>query len=365
MIIDSLSSGGAQRQFCYLATGLQTMGFEVDVVCYNDWQRHFSLDGIVSHVTYLPRSNSTLIMFKKIFTLRNKIRKNRYSSVISFQTSAGILSSLSILGFSQTPLLVCERNSRLATQSWIRKILMNLSFCIATKIITNSADRSKGIFVGFKKKVCVIFNGYDIELLDDRKINLSTGIKKLAIIGRLDLVKNPFNIIKALKIFYKNNGYLPEINWYGRYTNIDNPKLKEKIFSLVSEDEILQKNWKWHGVIKNVQSAYDENDCLLHVSLHEGTPNVVCEAMLYHCPVIASNVCDNPHIIEDGVDGILCEPLDAFSIYSALERFRVMSDEKKINMVTKARTKITEKYNLQGMIDKYVEILNLCCIEKR
>jgi len=357
MVVDSLSSGGAQAQFVYLARGLQLAGVKVDVICYNDYVRHFSLDGRVNSVTYLPRNNNIFIKLKKVFILRKIIRKNIYSSVISFQTGANILSSLAIFGIPKTQLLVCERNSRLATQGWMRKILMNFSFCVADKIITNSVDRSKGIFIGFKKKVYIIRNGYRVAPAENFEATLTAGIKKLAIIGRLDPVKNPFNIIKALKTFYKNNGYIPEINWYGRYTDIDCPNLTEEIFSIISEDEILKRSWKWHGVVKNIENAYKENDCLLHVSLHEGTPNVVCEAMLNYCPVIASNVCDNPLIIKDGVDGILCEPHDESSIYRGLERFKKMSVSEKMTMVKKAQIKAKEEFKLQKMIDKYLEVL--------
>lgn len=357
MVVDSLSSGGAQAQFVSLATGLQTAGMKVDVFCYNDYVRHFSLNGKVSNVTYLPRSKSIFIKLKKVFILRTKIKKNNYSSVISFQTGANILSALAIVGISKTPLFVCERNSRFAIQGWMRKILMNFSFYIANKIITNSVDRSKGIFFVFKKKVHVVRNGYSVVIPKHYNATVTAGIKKLAIIGRLDPVKNPFNIINALKTFYKNNRYIPEINWYGRYTNIDCPDLSNKIFSVISEDEILERSWKWHGAVENIEDAYKENDCLLHVSLHEGTPNVVCEAMLNYCPVIASNVCDNPLIIEDGIDGILCEPHDAHSICNALERFKNMSMSEKRVMVTKARIKAQEEFKLQTMIDKYIKVL--------
>lgn len=52
-------------------------------------------------------------------------------------------------------------------------------------------------------------------------------------------------------------------------------------------------------------------DVFLHTSYQEGLPVAVMEAMASGLPVVASRIRGNVDLIEDGVNGLLCEPEDA------------------------------------------------------
>ena len=56
---------------------------------------------------------------------------------------------------------------------------------------------------------------------------------------------------------------------------------------------------------QDIENAYREADIFCLPSHFEGTPNVICEAMASGLPVMASNVCDNPHFVKSEENGWL------------------------------------------------------------
>ena len=359
MLIDSFSSGGAQRQFCYLANEMHMRGKSVTIICYNSYSNHFreELDLKAIEIIEYPFNNGVLNKIRKIFAIRRIIRSRHFDSIVSFQTGANILAGLVIMPFGRPRLIVCERGSRFAPQTFGRKAFLYLSFLLAEKIVTNSYDRKLGISAIFNGKTSIIRNGYPtVENVDPATRDLGN-VSSIAIIGRLDAVKNPLKIIRAFELFYDVHGNIPEINWFGRYEDIDDITLRDEVFERIARNEIFDNKWKWRGVVRRISKVYQENDCILHVSLHEGTPNVVCEAMLHGCPVIASNVCDNPLIIEDGKDGILCSPLDENSIFEALDKIVKINLDAKRAMILRAFQKAKEEFSLKRMADKFEAVI--------
>ncbi len=53
-----------------------------------------------------------------------------------------------------------------------------------------------------------------------------------------------------------------------------------------------------------------ETDIFVMSSVLEGQPLALVEAMAYGCPIVATAVGGIPELIQDGVNGLLCEPQD-------------------------------------------------------
>lgn len=69
---------------------------------------------------------------------------------------------------------------------------------------------------------------------------------------------------------------------------------------------------------ENMPQLYAEHDILVFPSLVEGQPSVLLEAMASGMPVITTETCGMPDLIEDGFNGLLICPADTNAIESAI-----------------------------------------------
>ena len=205
-------------------------------------------------------------------------------------------------------------------------------------------------------KAVTIWNGYD---LDSMKFNVDSyrqNIKQLLIVGRIAYPKNGLNLLKGLKSFYDRNGWLPEVIWAGR-EDLDerSKKMQYEMKSFLKMNSNVRDKFKFIGEVKNINEIYKQVDALIHPSIYEGLPNVICEAMLLGCCVIASSVCDHPAILDQN-RGILFDPVSPESISKSIEKFYSMSDNQRNKMAIKAREFAEENFSLNKMIESFENI---------
>ncbi len=67
-----------------------------------------------------------------------------------------------------------------------------------------------------------------------------------------------------------------------------------------------------------MQKLYQSHDIFLFPSLMEGLPSVLLEAMASGMPVITTETCGMPDVVEDGFNGVLIPPADARAIEHAV-----------------------------------------------
>ena len=220
IVIDSLGSGGAQRIAAYLAKGLVKKGHLVEVFVYNTKYNFFVSDfkklNIKIHSAEKASSNKLLFAFKIISSLRSII--SNYDGVISFMHAPSIYASISKFGIKKGRLIAFELSSSNAPVSSLRKLLFYLSCLISDLVITNSVTETNLMKkkAGLKNKVLTIWNGYDLKSMKANFSNNSKNINQLLIDGRIAYPKNGLKLLKALKIFYDNNKWLPKVIWAGR-----------------------------------------------------------------------------------------------------------------------------------------------------
>jgi glycosyltransferase involved in cell wall biosynthesis len=65
---------------------------------------------------------------------------------------------------------------------------------------------------------------------------------------------------------------------------------------------------------------YGEHDILVFPSLMEGLPNVLLEAMASGMPVVTTETCGMPDVVEDEFNGLLVQPADAAALERAISR---------------------------------------------
>lgn len=94
---------------------------------------------------------------------------------------------------------------------------------------------------------------------------------------------------------------------------------------------------------------------LMLPSLEDNCPMVVLEAMAASVPVIAANVGGVPDLIEEGVTGLFCDPLDRASMSNAVERL-LASTALRTDLRERAKASALKRFHPRIIAERHVEI---------
>lgn len=350
LMIDSLSSGGAERQMSYLAVGLKKQGFFVKFVTfYNEsslYKEYVEQNGIKVECN-LKGTNK----FKRILEIRNLVKSFKPNAVIAYKEG---VSMSACLAKYLTPfyLIVSERNTTQQLSKY-EKIKFWL-YKKADKIISNSYSQYNFILKHYPKlgpKSEVITNTIDLETFIP-PLN-SPKNKKFTIISvaRVMKQKNTMGLLKAIKILKERN--IPVVfKWFGLQTK----EYYQECLKLVNELEIQDYISFFHPQ-KDIVTSYQEADAFCLPSIYEGFPNVICEAMACGLPIVCSDVCDNRIIVEDSVNGFLFDCNNPENIANSIVKVFSLSERDKNIMKEKNILKINGLCSNQNFIKKYVNLL--------
>lgn len=188
-----------------------------------------------------------------------------------------------------------------------------------------------------KNSIC-INNGINIEKLKEETKELKekeidyTNLK-ICTVGRIGFQKNP-------KMFNEIAKSLPELE----FTWIGDGELRKELTS----PNITITGWKER---KEVLKILNDNDIFILLSLWEGLPISLLEAMYMKKVCIVSDVRGNRDVIENGKDGFICNKSDEYEqVIKTLNINIVKKMKQEIN------NKLKEHYNIKKMIQKYKNI---------
>ncbi len=360
LVIDSLNSGGAQRQLIYLAQGLLSEGYETHLFVYRPEFKFFLNDVISSGIIFHSIESKGGFSFDILSKLYSLHKEYKFNSVISFLEAPNFYCEiLNIIFLCKINLIVSERNYHADPRNRYN-YLKNWFHLFAHKIVTNTHTQANWLkrHIWLTNKVNVIYNGYPLKSIGSSICSESNGNLKFLIIGRIDSGKNGLMLLQALLYYYQLYRKLPSISWVGRFDTFgDSLCTKNEMDKIINSNEILTKNWNWLGERVDIDKLIINHDAVIHISLYEGLPNAICEAMLLARPVIASNISDNSYLISNGYNGFLCDPKSQISICKVLNQFESLSASDRQKMGMNALEFARKNLNIQKMLDKYLELL--------
>jgi len=350
--IDSLGSGGAQRQLVGLACFLKKTGYDVTVTCYHDIP--FYIDLLQSHgipYVYLKKAEETTF---RIWHVARYIRKLKPDVVISYLEMPSICACVAKMFNHKFKLIVSERNT---TQHTGRneKIRFNL-FRLADYVVPNAYSQETYMRTHFPKlanKIVTIPNFVDLEHFIPPQERHRREIPKVMVAATIWASKNTLGFIDAVAAL-KAKGYRFHISWYGlniKYVDYYN-QCKSKMEKLGVSDFIELKE-----KTINIRERYQEADCFCLPSFYEGTPNVICEAMACGLPIVCSDVCDNSKYVLQGENGFLFNPKDIDSIVVAFEKLFSLDDEEYKYFCSRSRTLAEQKLSQESFINGYKKLI--------
>ncbi len=350
-LIDGLNSGGAQRQLVGLANLLQKRGYTVLFVWYHntDFYKQFLDENKISYRQLAPKGK-----FSKFWLVSKEIYRFNPDVVIAYIDGPTMISCfLKGLGLKYK-LIVSERNTTQLINKHVR--LKFWLYRIADYIVPNSYSQASFISNNFhvlENKVKIITNFVDTNSFCPSPLKSKHEKVYIMCAGRLYKQKNILRFAEAISKV-RERGFSFEVHWFG--SSDRKGDYEQKCKELVS-DLNLNDVFYFEGSIKNIKTAYQEADVFCLPSIYEGFPNVICEAMSSGLPILASNVCDNGRLVEDGINGFLFNPLDLDSIVDAIKRFLILSVNERLAMGKKNREKALELFSEARFLEKYEELI--------
>lgn len=352
LFIDSLNSGGAQRQFVGLAILLKELGFIVDVLTYHDYP--FYKEGLERNGIPCVCVKETSNYIYRIFLIYRYIARKKPDCIISFLDSPNMIACLSRFFSRKRSLIVSERNT-----SQKKSIYERVKFFLykhSDAVVVNSWSQYgfiKKCFPSILPKVEVITNFTDTSRFKPkygRKFN--SDFLHVICVGRVEEQKNILRFLDALDLV-KSRGCKFRVIWYGRKSTHYYDECVQKI-----QNKRLDDCFSFHEPVDNIEDFYNMADVFCLPSIYEGYPNVLCEAMSCGLPVLCGDVCDNPSIMEDNRNGFLFNPLDVQNMAEVIVKFCNLSIEEKENFSCRSRDIALQKFSSQTFIEYYVSLIN-------
>jgi len=130
----------------------------------------------------------------------------------------------------------------------------------------------------------------------------------------------------------------------------------------ITENEMLA--WEREGIVKyigisdDVMSVIAEYDCIVLPSYREGLSRVLLEAASMAKPIITTNVPGCKEVVDDGVNGYLCDVKDADSLSEQMKKMILLTKEQHRGMGKKGREKVIAEFDEKLVIDKYKQAIS-------
>lgn len=361
LVIDSLASGGAQRQLSELAIGLQAIpGVRATVLVYYEadfFAARLREAGVpLVRVPKPPGPDPRLALRMSAW-----LRENRPDVVHAFLLRPALWARLAtwlLPRRERPPLVASERDSVIAATAYEGRLQRFVyGHCEAATANAEPVARLIVERLGVaRERVHYLPNGIDLEVWDrDAEqpcpIALESDCFNVALIGGLRPQKNHALLFEALRLL----GPGATARW--RVWCVGGHTMGEAAADAVHEKASgLESLVRFAQPVRNVASLVSRLDTVVLPSFHEGFPNVVLEAMASRVPVVASPVGDVPNLVANGEVGFVVPNDDARALADALQRLDAMGPQGRAALGAAGRRCVEERYPMSAVARRYLAL---------
>jgi len=111
------------------------------------------------------------------------------------------------------------------------------------------------------------------------------------------------------------------------------------------------------GDVDDVRLFIKHSDCVVLPSYREGLPKTLLEASAMGKPIITTNVEGCREVVDDGINGYLCNVRDADDLAKKMKIILSMDYKDVVKMGLEGRKKMEIKFDEKIVIDKYMSIV--------
>ncbi len=120
----------------------------------------------------------------------------------------------------------------------------------------------------------------------------------------------------------------------------------------------INKKWiVYHDKQKDVRPFIANADCVVMPSYREGMNNVLLEAASMARPLIATDVTGCRDIVENGVNGLLCQVKSSKDLAEKMKQMMALSSSQRETMGIKGREKMIREFDKKIVIRNYLEAI--------
>lgn len=140
---------------------------------------------------------------------------------------------------------------------------------------------------------------------EDFRSTSNKGIITVTTVARLYIAKGLNYLLEAISNIYKKHENV-------RFRVFGDGELRQDLYIYAEKlglhgENIFVGSFNTQEELTEIMT---QTDIVVIPSIFEGQPLALVEAMAYGCPIVATSVGGIPELIEDGVNGLLCEPGD-------------------------------------------------------
>jgi len=121
---------------------------------------------------------------------------------------------------------------------------------------------------------------------------------------------------------------------------------------------VAQGDVVYWGVSDDVRTEVARADVVVLPSYREGTPRTLLEAAAMGKPIITTRAVGCKDVVDDGVNGYLCEPKCADDLATAMCRLLGLSADERAEMGRQGRLKMEREYDERLVVDLYLNTLD-------
>jgi len=341
IIINSLKSGGAEKQSILLAN---TLADDYDVYfIVIDWS--YTVPKLRNLID--PRVNLIKLSgfsIKNIVKVAKVVKGKRIEHLFTFLTMSAIFGNIISRLAHIKHVYGSVRNSRLPRIKTIIELILANYF--SYKTIHNSYSGEAYFKAKGMKNNIVIPNCYTNILPARQRSEKNTVI--ITTIGRFVEQKDYATALKAVKHLSDScNNFVFQIIGWGELESYIRDKIDE--FGLTGTVKIyINPN--------NTKELLHKSDIYLSTSLFEGTSNAIMEALDESLPVVATDAGDNNYLVQNGINGYICKIGDASNISSRLSDL-VLDAKLRNKMGNEGNRILRENYSESIFKERYIQLI--------
>jgi glycosyltransferase involved in cell wall biosynthesis len=344
-----------------LLKALQKEGYKIVCVApYDDYSKKLEELGFEYHEIKMnnkgtnPIEDMKLIrdyyaLYKKIdpdVILQYTIKPNIYGSIAARLLGKNVISNISGLG---TVFLNDNLSSKIAR--WLYKLSL-----VKNKVFfQNSEDKNlfvKNSLVKESQTDLLPGSGINTSIYKPSEPTVQNDSPVFMMIARLVRDKGIGEYIEAIKEVKKTHPNI-EFKLLGSlYPNNPTAISQVELDSWIEEDLV-----QYLGHSDDVKSEIEKVDCIVLPSYREGLSRVLLEAASLAKPIITTDVPGCKDVVDNGINGFLCEVKSSSSLADAIEKMINLSSEDRKTMGQKGREKIIAEFDEQIVIDKYLKTI--------